>query len=126
MLWMWPFFVIGCGPRKPTEVAAADLTPILPAPDASLYTTGSSTPRDPLVARLIAQSGITWQESLSGAATYLTLHEPFAPELALARASVVLAKMQNTEVTDIVSTALESLLQGEIENTGTPACALSI
>ena len=51
---------------------------------------------------------------------------PTCPELALARASVVLAKMQKTEVTDIVSTALESLLQGEIENTGTPACALSI
>ena len=51
---------------------------------------------------------------------------PTCPELALARASVVLAKMQNTEVTDIVSKALESLVQGEIENTGTPACALSI
>lgn len=91
MLWMWPFFVIGCGPRKPTENAAADLTPILPSPDASLYTTGSSTPKDPLVARLVAQSGIAWQESLSGAATYLTLHEPFAPELSLARWGAVRA-----------------------------------
>jgi len=32
----------------------------------------------------------------------------------LARASVVLAKLQNTEVTEIMSTALESLVQGEI------------
>ena len=32
----------------------------------------------------------------------------------LARASVVLAKLQNTQVTEIMSTALESLVQGEI------------
>eukprot|EP00286_Rhodomonas_abbreviata_P020735 CAMPEP_0181293988 /NCGR_PEP_ID=MMETSP1101-20121128/3357_1 /TAXON_ID=46948 /ORGANISM="Rhodomonas abbreviata, Strain Caron Lab Isolate" /LENGTH=441 /DNA_ID=CAMNT_0023398609 /DNA_START=237 /DNA_END=1559 /DNA_ORIENTATION=- len=37
-----------------------------------------------------------------------------AGDYLLARASVLLAKLQNTEVTEIMSTALESLVQGEI------------
>ncbi|MFT4979576.1 MAG: hypothetical protein ACI8S6_005488 [Myxococcota bacterium] len=91
MRWMVLMVVLGCGPKQPLEPIEPGTSPILPSPEGRLYATGEAGPRDPIVAAVVEQAGLPWQESLAGAATYLALHQPFTPELALARWGAVRA-----------------------------------
>ena len=77
--------LMGCGPKADLSNIDPEAPPVLPAPEARLYATGPAEPADPIVAAVVSQAGLPWQESLAGAATYLALNEPFVPELALAR-----------------------------------------
>lgn len=112
--------LLSCAPKElpPPPLPPA---PILPAPDGEFYATGSSEPRDPLIAQAVSV-GLPWQESLSGAATALALEQPFAPELSNARWAAVrsgyphpvrsllvgTARQDNTP--DILLTELQRLL----------------
>ncbi|MEC8423461.1 MAG: hypothetical protein VX000_06765, partial [Myxococcota bacterium] len=64
--------LVGCGRKSPPEPPAA-ATPILPAPEAALYATGESAPRDSLVFRVVQESSLPWDEALSGAAGSVAL-----------------------------------------------------
>ena len=66
--------LLSCAPKElpPPPLPPA---PILPAPDGEFYATGTSEPRDPLIAQAVSV-GLPWQESLSGAATALALEQP--------------------------------------------------
>ena len=79
---------LACGPKK-VPVAALGVpatdSPILPSPDATLYATGSSLPRDVLVAQVVEYGLLPWQESLAGAATALVLDHKGPLDLSLAR-----------------------------------------
>jgi hypothetical protein len=68
----------GC--QKPAADFGLEAAPILPAPDAPRYAVAQGTPKDPLVAQVVA-SGLPWDESLSGAATALVLDDEHEPSL---------------------------------------------
>lgn len=73
----------GCGPKDGGPKAAADGaappvdvlpdTPVLPAPQAPIYTVGRTEAADALVQKLVEHGALRWSESLSGAAGALAL-----------------------------------------------------
>lgn len=52
---------------------APSAAPILPAPEASVYSIGASDPADPLVRQVVNHGLLPWQEGLAGGATTLAL-----------------------------------------------------
>ena len=68
------FLILAC--QHPTSPRSAGDEPILPAPEAPVYATGPSRPRDALVASV--SRDLPWEEALSGAAGSLALggHAP--------------------------------------------------
>jgi uncharacterized protein YkwD len=71
--------VCACAPKPVAPAEPNDDTPILPAPNAAMYTHGASIPRDAMVAG--AAEGLAWDEGLSGAAGALAVtgDEPTMP-----------------------------------------------
>lgn len=73
--------VAACGPKSakvadPAAAAAPEViadTPVLPAPEAPVYSVGRTEAADPLVQKLVEQGALRWAESLSGAAGALAL-----------------------------------------------------
>ena len=84
--------VLGCGPKTPpVPTPVLPEAPILPAPEAPRYATGSAAPRDALGAAVGESGGLDWQESLAGGATTLVLGQPFSADLGVARWAAVRA-----------------------------------
>ncbi len=70
-------FGVGCGPKKtpnpgPLPDVVAD-TPVLPAPEARVYSTGSTSAADAMVEKVVEQGVMRWSESLAGAAGAMAL-----------------------------------------------------
>lgn len=82
--------LLACHARKP-DGTVADLPPgpILPATEATIYATGESSPRDPLVALVAAD--LPWEESLAGGAGALALSREAQPDLWQARWAAIRA-----------------------------------
>lgn len=74
---------VACKKQPPPSQMPVDpgAAPILPAPEATRYAIGAAGPRDPLVARVVEQGLLPWQESLAGAATALALESEPAVDL---------------------------------------------
>ncbi len=75
--------------------------PLLPAPDAEMYTVSPGEPADPLVARVVTAGALRWDESLSGAAASLALARRSPDDLEDARWAAVRAGYP-LQVSDIV------------------------
>lgn len=112
---------LGCGPKAPPEAPPVS-APILPAPEAALYAVGESAPRDPLVFRVVQESTLPWDESLSGAAGSMALEEGRPLDLSWARWAArragyphpVIAVVEGPEAADRLPEGLGEAIHGQL------------
>jgi hypothetical protein len=114
-------FALGCGPKSPP--ASLPTGPILPAPEAGLYAVAVGVPADSLVAAVVEEGVLPWDEALSGAAGAVALDRDRRPDLSWARWAArragyphpIVSMFEGNETADVLPAALASAAQSQLQ-----------